>query len=147
MSALQMIALGKKAANLYGALCAPICKKYGVNQTGFDVLLFCANNPDHNTARDLCALRGLKSGIASVAVESLIQGGLLVRTEDPLDRRMHRLVPTDAAAALIEEGRRMQRVFTNTLRAGISEEDLAAFTRVTDALEANLAAFGGKDPL
>ena len=128
MSSLQMIALGKKAANLYGALCAPICKKYGVNQTGFDVPLFCANNPDHNTARDLCALRGFKSGIASVAVENLIRGGLLVRTEDPLDRRM-------------------QRVFTDTLRAGISEEDLAAFTRVTDALESNLTAFGGKDLL
>ena len=77
MTALQLIALGRKLANIYADLSAPICKQYGINQTGFDILLFCANNPEHNTARDICAIRGIKSGIASVAVESLMQSGLL----------------------------------------------------------------------
>ena len=75
MSALKMIAIGRKLANIYAGLSTPICRKYGINQTCFDVLLFCANNPQNNTARDICAIRGIKSGIASVAVETLITGG------------------------------------------------------------------------
>ncbi len=43
MSALKMIAIGRKLANIYAGLSTPICRKYGINQTCFDVLLFCAN--------------------------------------------------------------------------------------------------------
>lgn len=62
MSALKMIAIGRKLANIYAGLSTPICRKYGINQTCFDVLLFCADNPQNNTARDICAIRGIKRG-------------------------------------------------------------------------------------
>lgn len=88
MSALKMIAIGRKLANIYAGLSTPICRKYGINQTCFDVLLFCANNPQNNTARDICAIRGIKSGIASVAVETLITGGYMQRENDSSDRRI-----------------------------------------------------------
>ncbi len=71
MTAIQFLSLGRRLANLYAALCAPICRQYGINQTGFDILLFCANNPEHNTARDLGTVRGIKRGIASIGVETL----------------------------------------------------------------------------
>lgn len=77
MSAIQMISIGKRLSNIYAELSLPICRKYGINQTCFDILLFFANNPEYNTARDVCALRGIKSGIASVSVETLICSGLL----------------------------------------------------------------------
>lgn len=38
MSAIKMIAIGRKLANIYNELSLPICRKYGVNQTCFDVL-------------------------------------------------------------------------------------------------------------
>ena len=98
MIAIRMMALGRKLGNLYAGLCAPICRQYGMNQTCFDVLMFCANNPDRNTARDVCEVRGIKSGMASVAVETLEKSGLLERREDPEDRRKHRLMPTERAA-------------------------------------------------
>ena len=139
MLALQMIALGRKLTNLYHGLSAPICRRYGISQTAFDVLLFCANNPEHNTARDLCAIRGIKSGIASVAVESLIQDGLLTRESDPHDRRIRRLIPTDRTKAIIADGREMQAYFTGALRRGATEEEEAALTRFADRLAANLA--------
>lgn len=144
MHALQMIALGRKLTTIYAGLCAPICRKYHVNQTCFDVLLFCANNPKHNTARDVCAVRGIKSGIASVAVETLITRGLLIRAPDPADRRCHRLLPTAEAEALIAEGRDMQKTFTDTLRRGMAEEDLEAFRRLTGQVEENMRILTGE---
>ena len=94
MTAIKMMAVGRKLVNVYSGLSLPICKKYGINQSCFDVLMFCANNPEYNTARDICAVRGIKSGIASVAVETLIKKELLVRRDDPSDRRIRRLYPT-----------------------------------------------------
>ena len=138
MYAIQMIALGKKLSNVYAGLCAPICRKYGLNQTCFDVLMYCANNPDQNTARDLCEVRGVKSGIASVAVEALETAGLLDRLPDSLDRRKHRLVPTDKASGVISDGRAMQALFTGTLRNGITDAEFAALESLTAKIEANM---------
>ena len=141
MSAIKMIAIGRKLANIYNELSLPICRKYGVNQTCFDVLMFCTNNPDNNTARDICAVRGIKSGIASVAVETLISGEYMTRECDPHDRRIRRLVPTEKAAPLINEGRRMQQNFARTLRRGITAEELQASESINAKLEENMRAF------
>lgn len=55
MSAIQMISIGKRLSNIYAELSLPICRKYGINQTCFDILLFFANNPEYNTARAMSA--------------------------------------------------------------------------------------------
>lgn len=139
MTALELVSLGKKLSNHYRSLCLPICRQYGINSTCFDILLFCADNPEHNTARDLCELRGLRSGIASVGVESLIQEGLLSRCVDTEDRRKKRLIPTEKAAPIIAAGRAMQAGFTQSLRKGISAEESAVFLKVICKLEENLS--------
>ena len=141
MTAIKMIAVGKKLANIYSELSQPLCKKYGINQSFFDVLMFCANNPENNTARDICAVRGIKSGIASVAVETLIQKGYLIRTDDISDRRIRRLVPTEFAQNIISDGRVMQERFISTLKSGISPEEEEIFERVNEKILENTNLF------
>ena len=103
--------------------------------------MFCANNPERNTARDACELRGLKSGMASVAADTLIAKGLMTRCDDPFDRRLRRPVPTQSAAPLIADGRRMQREFAAVLTVGIPEEELSAAERTAAKIAANINAF------
>lgn len=141
MSAIKMIAIGRKLSNIYAERCLPVCRQYGINQTGFDILLFFANNPEYNTARDLCLVRGIKSGMASVAVESLIQNGYLQRVVDGADRRKNRLYLTDRATAVVRDGRRVQECFADILKTDITEEELAAFTAITDKIEKNMKLF------
>ncbi len=141
MTAIKMIAVGKKLANIYSELSQPLCKKDGINQSCFDVLMFCANNPENNTARDICAVRGIKSGIASVAVETLIQKGYLIRTDDISDRRIRRLVPTEFAQNIISDGRVMQERFISTLKSGISPEEEEIFERVNEKILENTSLF------
>ncbi len=145
MTAIKMIAVGKKLGNIYGDLAQPICKKYGINQSCFDVLMFCANNPENNTARDICAVRGIKSGIASVAVDTLIQKGFMERTNDPDDRRIHRLVPTEKAKGIISDGRKMQDGFISTLKRCITPEDEEIFERVNEKILENVKLFGSEE--
>lgn len=138
MTAIEFMTVGKKLSNAYAGLCAPICRKYGINQ----ILLFLANNPQYNTARDVCRTRGIKSGIASVTVESLINSGFLLQEDDPSDRRKHRLVPTEKAKDVISEGQKMQKHFACVLKDGITEDELAAFARMTEKVTKNIGKLG-----
>lgn len=139
LAPLEMIAIGKKLSNIYQNLCAPVCRRHGVNQTGFDVLMFFANNPQYNTAGDVCNIRGIKSGIASVAIDSLIKNGLLCRAEDEADRRKRRLAVTEKAAPIIEEGREMQAKFTAALRQNITDEEFAAIESLSKKINYNIS--------
>lgn len=134
MTALQLMSAGRKLLNIYNGLSAPICKRYGINRTCFDILLFCANNPQNNTARDICEIRGIKSGMASVATEILIKKELLRREDDNNDRRLRRLIPTEKATPIINEGREMQKAFTGAVTGGISEQEAAALRSAAEKL-------------
>lgn len=111
-------------------ICAPVCKKYKLSTTAFDILMFLGNNPELNTARDICNLQGIKTGIVSVTVEQLIGRKLLTRTQDPKDRRIQRLTPTPEAADILREGRAAQHSYEEQLAAGLSPEEQAEFIRL-----------------
>ena len=75
MNPIDLIFISTKTMKAYEAFCQPVCKKFQLNQTSFDVLMFLANNPKYNTARDICEIRGIRTGIASVAVDFLVSNG------------------------------------------------------------------------
>lgn len=45
MRPLDFVSLSSKMMKAYEALCQPVCKRYQLNQTCLDVILFLANNP------------------------------------------------------------------------------------------------------
>lgn len=145
MNPLDLISMGKKLSNIYQELSAPICRSNGLNQTGLDVLLFFANNPQYNTASDVCNIRGIKSGIASVAVDSLIKKGLLSRCEDEADRRKRRLVLTEKAIPIIKEGREMQARFADALKTNITDSEFDAVESVAEKIKSNIALLESKE--
>ena len=55
-----------KMTQAYHIMLTPLCKEAGLPPLALDILLFLANNPEHNTAKDICRMRGHKSGIVSV---------------------------------------------------------------------------------
>ena len=96
----QYLALVKKSEAVYQKFCQSVIRDWNLNPTSFQAIMFFANNPKYNTARDLCHIRGIKTGIASVAIEQLIQDGYLERHTDSADRRIQRLYVTEKAAEL-----------------------------------------------
>lgn len=145
MTGLETMALGRKLGHVYEERLRPVCREYGLTRSGMDLLLFLANHPEHNTARDLCAVRGMKSGIASVAVEELLEKGLLRVEVDEADRRLRRLWLTREAGAAAAAGQAVQARFAAQLRSGIAEEDRATFERVLAQLGKNAEAMRRDD--
>ncbi|MDY4898268.1 MAG: MarR family transcriptional regulator [Eubacteriales bacterium] len=138
MDALYFMAVGRKILGVYSALCAPVCKKHGINGTCLDVLMFFHNYPEYNTARDLCQVRGIKSGLASVAVDTLLQRGLLIRRDDTSDRRVIRLLITPVAADIIRDGIALQQRFEKAVGRGISARDRQTLLRIMSRVQCNL---------
>ena len=56
----------------YDAQRRAVCRKVGISQMEFDILVFLHNNPGRDTARDIVALRGLPKSNVSQAVEVLM---------------------------------------------------------------------------
>ena len=122
----------------YGARCKPLCREIQMPQTAFDILMFLANNPDYNTARDIVEIRRLKANLVSMNVEKLVQEGFLERIPDAKDRRKNVLICTEAAQSVIEKGRQLQKDFFGRVFDGIDEENLRQFYGVLEQLRTNI---------
>lgn len=138
MTASKMFYSANKVMEAYHNVLRPLCKKTGLPPMAVDILMFISNNPDNNTARDICLMRGLKSGIVSVHVERLVNEGLLTRETVPNDRRKTRLVLTPAAADIVKEGRKLQIRFGHRLLEGISPADIEVFRKCLSAVGENI---------
>lgn len=133
---------------LYCGLFTPLLERWGITQLEMDILLFLANNPPCDTARDIVEKRHLAKSHVSVGVEALVDRGLLERRKREGNRKTIHLRPTDAAAPLIAAGQAVQQQYGGMLLAGFSEDERAELFRllekVGENVEAALAAGGGR---
>ena len=91
------------------------------------VLLFLANHPGQDTARDVAELRGMAKSQVSQAVEVLAGRGLLARRADGEDRRVVHLEITEQGAPLAREAQAIQAACGQRLLEGLTEEEQAVF--------------------
>ena len=145
LTASAMFANAARFADAYHTAIAPLCASTGLPPAAADILLFLANNPGLDTARDVCTYRGLKPGIVSFHVEKLVQEGYLLRQPAPGDRRKCRLVCTEKAGPVVQQGRELQETFFRRLARGLEPEDLAAFRRCLEGFRRNLSQMTQED--
>lgn len=115
---------------VYDTICKPVCKKYNLPMTAFDILMFLSSHPGFDTAKDIVRFRGLPPNLVSRYVELLAQRGLLSREPVEGNRRSIRLTCTEKAEPLIEEGYHFRQRFFNLLFDGISPEELETFKNI-----------------
>ena len=127
----------RKLLLAYNAMCKPLCKKLGLPQTAFDILMVLGNNPEYRTARDIVEVRDIKANLVSVNVERLVQEGYLKRRSVAGDRRKTELLCTEKAKPLIKEGRAVQLAFGEKLFAQVDEETRRVFVETLDSIGKN----------
>lgn len=131
----DIVTVGKKLMHVYESYCAPVCRKFGINQSTLDILLFLANHPKMNTAKDICGIRGMKKGIVSVTLERLEEEGYVERREDPKDRRIQRLYLAEQCHEIVAQGRRQQKKFSEKLMSALSREEAEMLRTLTGKLK------------
>lgn len=136
----------KRFMDAYAAVMRPLSEELGMARPAVDILLFLANNPEHPTARDICAYRRMKPAIVSFHVDNLVREGYLERQPVPGDRRKQRLVCTEKAEVVIRRGREFQERFYAQMVRGLTREELDGCLRCFAVMERNLSAQAGENP-
>ena len=132
------IAFARTLYQAYCIRCKSLCRELRMPQTAFDILLFLANNPDYNTAKDIVELRGIKANLVSVNVERLVKEGYLDRRDFPGDRRKTVLVCTPRSQPLIQRGERLQEEFFQDIFRDVDEASRENLHRVMEQVDRNL---------
>ena len=107
-NAVQMHMHMRAFEEAYAAVLKPLCAELSMPQSALDILLFLANNPGYDTARDICFYRHMKPGIVSFHIDRLVGEGYLARKSDEKDRRVTHLAVTEAAEPVVARGRALQ---------------------------------------
>lgn len=123
----QLTRLPRKFGKYYDRQFLPLLEKTGLSIREIHVLLFLANHPGQDTARDVTELRGIAKSQVSQAVEVLTGRGLLARRADGEDRRVIHLEITEQGAPLAREAQAVQAACGGRLLAGLTEEEQAVF--------------------
>lgn len=110
-------------AKFWQSLTEPLCRKFGITQLEKDLLGFLSHHPQSNTARDIVELRMLPKANVSIAVESLMCKGYLIRQQDTADRRRIHLLLTAQADSLLAELAEKQQEFIQKLFDGFSDDE------------------------
>ena len=81
---------------------------------------------------------GVSSAAASQMLERLVQQDLVLRTEDPEDRRAKRIELTEKGNRILEEGLRVQQSWLNDVSQTLSKSEKEAITSALEILIAKV---------
>ena len=119
------------------AVCSPPCWS--------GILLFLANNPEYDTARDIVEVRHLAKSHVSAGIEALAGRGLLEREKRAGNRKTIHLRLTEAAGPVVAAGQAVQRQYGELLLAGLAEGEREELFRLLEKIGENVdAALGGR---
>ena len=113
---------------------------FGLQPADTDIISFLRFNPGMDTANDIVELRRLSKGSVSQTVERLAQKGYLRREEDPRDRRRTHLYLTEKAEPVVQAIQAKREAYTEMLFHGLSQKEIAEYTRLTRHLMKNAQA-------
>jgi len=109
----------------------------GLSSRELQVLLFLANNPGYDTARDITVLRGISKSQVSQAVDLLCAEGLLERKPDAGDRRVVHLSITAEGWPVTREAQAIQDSCSRQLLSGFSPEEILQLMSLVDRVLEN----------
>ena len=130
MNTTKLLQLSKQFGRYCDRRFAPLCARYGLTMREVHVLLFLANNPGCDTARDVTELRGMSKSQVSQAVELLVGRGFLARQADREDRRVVHLEITPAGAPLAARAQDIQAACACRLMEGLTPGETEEFRRL-----------------
>lgn len=123
----RLLQFSRQFGKFYAHQFAPLLARTGLSMREVHVLLFLANNPAYDTARDVTEFRGLSKSQVSQAVEFLAAEELLRRMPDETDRRIVHLSLTGRGILLARECQDIQTACAKRLLDGLSPAEETQF--------------------
>ena len=127
----------QQLARLNEKIVGEVSREHGMNSTELGILMFLANNPQYDTAKEIVEYRGMTKSCVSKAVDSLVRQGYLSTREDDADRRITHLVLEEQAGLAIAEGLQAQERLMAYICQGLSAEEMEGFCKIYNRIMEN----------
>lgn len=117
-------------------------RRIGLTMTEAGMLSFLAEHGSL-TQRELADRLQITPAPCGVAIDGLVKRGLVERRSDPTDRRVWRIVLTEAAVPVLQEFERVDADLRADLRVGLSRAERQQLARVLAVVEGNAMTAAG----
>lgn len=128
----------------YNTMFKPLLSRYDITQVEIDILAFLYNNPEYKYASDIVKIRCINKGQASIAIDKLVEKGLLQRQADPQCRRCNLLLLTEASHELIAQIKAVQTQFKKKIYHEIADSDKEKFDQILKQMYLNLGGYNNE---
>ncbi|MDE5765239.1 MAG: MarR family transcriptional regulator [Ruminococcus sp.] len=144
MKKISFISILNRSMGTYAIICKPVCDKLHMPLPALQILMTLADNPELTTAKEISIHKALKPTLISFYVEKLVQAGYLERQSIKGNRRSVKLVCTDKALPIIEQGRKINKLYFSLITEGFSDEEISFFRNITEKIDRNMEAIREK---
>lgn len=122
----------------YNSMFDYLLEKYHMTQIEVDTLLFLANNPEYNHAKDIVDIRGISKAHVSIAIDKLVKKGWIERVCDPNNRRCNIIKLTSHSNEVVIELQKIQKQFFIDAYTELNEQEENQYEYTVDKIYNNL---------
>lgn len=123
---------------IYDQSLEPVCKKYQLTRMELDILLFLANNPGYDTAKDIIERRRLTKSHVSMSLKDLERRDLVQKEYYPGNQKTAHLKLSSASVQMVAEGQQAQKKFFQTVFRDFNPEDVSRMEDYFDRMRKNM---------
>lgn len=123
---------------IYDQSLEPVCKKYQLTRMELDILLFLANNPGYDTAKDIIERRRLTKSHVSMSLKDLERRELVQKEYYPGNQKTAHLKLSSASIQMVAEGQQAQKKFFQTVFRDFNPEDVSRMEDYFERMRKNM---------
>lgn len=123
---------------IYDQSLEPVCKKYQLTRMELDILLFLANNPGYDTAKDIIECRRLTKSHVSMSLKDLERRDLVQKEYYPGNQKTAHLKLSSASIQMVAEGQQAQKKFFQTVFRDFNPEDVSRMEDYFERMRKNM---------
>lgn len=123
---------------IYDQSLEPVCKKYQLTRMELDILLFLANNPGYDTAKDIIERRRLTKSHVSMSLKDLEKRDLVQKEYYPGNQKTAHLKLSSASIQMVAEGQQAQKKFFQTVFRDFNPEDVSRMEDYFERMRKNM---------
>lgn len=129
-SSISILYFIKQTIDLYNKYMTRVAEECEISKPEADILLFLANNPEFDTAKDVVEHRGFSKGFVSKAIDMLAERSLISITVDKFDRRYQHIVINKKAEETVKLLQYRQKDYLDKIMNNIDNNDIEKFLNI-----------------
>lgn len=119
---------------IYDRTMEPLCSQYHISRMELDILLFLANNPDYDTARDIVEQKRFTKSHVSTSLHLLEEKGYLERTLHSGNHKTVHLRLLPPSSRIVASGQEAQRRIFTRIFGTLSQEEISLLEAISQKI-------------